>query len=72
MKAVQKVIRNGNSWVISLPRVMMTMLDIRPGDFVQLEFHEGEPATLTRSDLSGDSAERSLGILPPNPPQVPR
>lgn len=64
MRAVQKVIRNGNSWVVCLPTVLMQMLNIRPGDFLQWDFGEDGHCTLGKSALHANDAARSPGVLP--------
>lgn len=72
MRAIQKVMKHGNSWVVTLPDVMRRMMGIRPGDFVQLEFGENRVATLTKSKLLAEDAERSPGVIYDEPGSMPR
>ena len=72
MKAIQKIVVNGNSAQVTIPRRMLLEQQLRPGDFVEIE----------SSDLGGISIRpwanrdnqdvRSPGIIAPHAPEVPR
>jgi antitoxin component of MazEF toxin-antitoxin module len=72
VKAIQKICKHGNGWSVTLPRFMMQVMGIRPGDFVEFVFHEAGDITMkVRGDLSGVMSQ-SPGVLPPETPVVPR
>lgn len=63
LEAVQKIVRQGNSAMVTIPRQVLRALDVRPGDFVQL-IEQAPGVFLLRSWANKENAARlSPGVL---------
>jgi antitoxin component of MazEF toxin-antitoxin module len=71
-ESVNKIVKNGNSWAVNLPRPLMHALDVEPGDFVCFQFNEQGVCMIRRWGKKTSDGERSPGMLPPSTPVVPR
>ena len=70
-RAWQKIWTHGNSACISLPRPLMFLLDVVPGDLIVVE-QIGDEAALRVTKLDTDSLDRkSPGMIREAAPVVP-
>lgn len=72
MRWIQKVVQNGSSAQMTIPRALMSRLQLRPGRFIEL-VHEDDSITFSvREWAERDNATlRSPGLIVP-PPELPR
>ncbi len=72
MRALQKIVQQGNSAIVTIPRQLMNSLGWRPGDLVILTSNSDDAlhVQLWRDPKSAQG--RSPGILPDAPPLVTR
>lgn len=67
MKAVQKIVRNGNSAQITIPRQLLFELGLRPGDLIELS-SDGSGLVSFRAWANREYANtRSPGVMPDVP-----
>jgi len=67
VKAVQKIVRNGNSAQITIPRALLFELGLRPGDLIEV-FHDGSGIATLRAWANREYVnKRSPGVMPDAP-----
>lgn len=72
MKAVQKIVVNGCSAQVTIPRKMMFEQQLRPGDFVEIESDELGGFTIRPWVNRQNRTVRSPGIIADRPEGLKR
>ena len=72
MKAIQKIVKNGNSAQVTVPRQMLFALDLRLGDFVEIAITPEGELHIRPWRNPENVAHHSPGIIAPAAPAVPR
>lgn len=67
MRAIQKVYMQGNSAVITIPRALLYLLELAPGDWVNIEQIGDEKRVTLQRFSSENVSKRSPGVLPSAP-----
>lgn len=72
MRAIQKIVRNGNSAQITIPRPLLFEMGLRPGDLIELT-HDGSGCATIRPWINREYANtHSPGVInEPPPPMKP-
>jgi antitoxin component of MazEF toxin-antitoxin module len=71
MRALQKLVRNGNATAISIPRTMLYYLGWLPGESIILEVME-DKAVRVRRPCAEDFAPLGASRMLPDNPQPPK
>jgi hypothetical protein len=67
VKALQKIVKNGNSMQVTIPRAILFEQNLRPGDFVVIESVAGQGFTVTPFVNPDNVSFRSPGLIPSTP-----
>lgn len=72
LRAIQKIVKNGNSFQVTIPRPMLFALGLMPGEFVRIT-QTGDKSFLIEPFRTGEEVSRlSPGVLVEPAPAVPR
>lgn len=72
MRWIQKIVQNGTSAQVTIPRALMNRLRLRPGRFVEIVHDEESVSFAVREWADRDNATlRSPGLITPAP-ELPR
>lgn len=72
MKWIQKIVINGTSTVVTLPRELLFRLKARPGDFVELEHEDDADGYRVRLWRNLENGSRSSPRKITESPEIPR
>ncbi len=70
MKALQRIIRHGNSAQVTIPRPILFKLDLMFGDHILLTENGDGTMTLRKWNTRDDITRTSPGMIDPNAPPV--
>lgn len=69
MKAIQKICKQGNSAMVTLPRPLLYALSLRPGEMVEWTWDDTGVCTLRPWANRENGAARGPGVIPDDPPR---
>lgn len=62
--AIQKIVKNGNSWQITIPRKLLHAMELFPGEYVKVELLEDGWARFRKfKTLDENLSNRAPGII---------
>lgn len=73
MRWIQKIVVNGRSAQVTIPRGLLFRLDVRPGEFIELTHNDNEDSFLVRVWRVRENAQlQSPGLIPERPEPLRR
>jgi AbrB family looped-hinge helix DNA binding protein len=72
VKAIQKIVLNGNSAQITIPRPILFKLNLRPGELVEVSENDDGIMRVRPFIARDDISTKSPGVISPPAPVVPR